>query len=529
MLVDANSLPERSVVEADVCIVGAGPAGLTLARELSGERFRVCVVESGGTGFEPETQELARLASADSDLSPAYQNRRRQLGGNAHLWRLGRRPARSLIRYLPLDEIDFVHRPWVPHSGWPFGRAELDPYYARAHRLLGIGPFDYSLAEGARAGAPALPLDPERARTSVEWFGTSEPFLGGCLGELRRSANVTLLSHASAGALEERPSGERIERLSIDCLDGKRLSLAASVFVLAAGGIENPRLLLLSDSRRTQGIGNAHGLVGRHFMDHLLVKGVLVPTDRRLFDSCALYDVRTVADGRVMGCKLNLTAAVVERERLLNGALKLEAQAAPRPLLNFADTYVRLMLRNRQLRPPLNGWSALGGKARRFGEFSVYLQIELAPDPANRVMLAAERDRFGRPRAAVRWKWDALTRRSVLRTGQLLDETFAQAGLGRLVLPQADPPPLPHREGFNHHMGTTRMHVDPRQGVVDRDCRVHGVTNLFVAGSSVFPTGGYANPTLTIVALAIRLADHLRGVMGSTAEPSALEGRGLPT
>jgi choline dehydrogenase-like flavoprotein len=518
MLVDAYSLADKSIVETDVCIVGAGPAGITLAREMSGERFRVCVVESGGTRFEPATQALARMPGVESDISPAYMNRRRQLGGNAHLWRIGRRPSQSLVRYLPLDAIDFTQRPWIPYSGWPFGRSELDPYYARAHHLLGIGKYGYSVADGTGPGEHTLPLDPDEVRTSVEWFGTSKPFLRDHLGELRRSTNVTMLFHATAGALEERATGGRIERLRIECLNGKSHSLTASAFVLATGGIENPRLLLVSNGRRPAGIGNEHDMVGRFFMDHLQVRGTLVPTDRRLFENSALYDVRTIADGRVMGCKLNLAAAVMEREQLLNGALKLEPRIPSRPLPRFVDTYARIMLKNRQLRPSLYGWSTLRGNARRFKEFSAYLQIELAPEPTNRVMLAAGRDRFGRPLAAVRWKWDELSRRSVLRAQYLLSESFARAGLGRLETPQDDPPPLPHREGFNHHMGTTRMHVDPKQGVVDSDCRVHGVSNLFVSGSSVFPTGGYANPTLTIVAMAIRLADHLRQLMRPAAD-----------
>lgn len=517
MLLDARALADGSCLECDVCIVGAGPAGLTLAHEMDGAGLRVCVVESGGPRFEPDAQELSRMASVDTDLAPAAHNRRRQLGGNAHLWRLGRRPARSAIRLLPLDEIDFARRPWIPASGWPFGRRELDPYYARAHRLLGIGAYEYSVAQVERPGARPLPLDSAVVRTSVERFGTSKPFLGDCIAAVRRSADVTILAHATAGALEEGANAGRVERLHVACLNGRKHSVAGQFFVLAAGGLENPRLLLLSRGRRAAGIGNDYDLVGRYFMDHLLVKGTFVPADPRLLEQAALYDVRAQEDGRVVGCKLNLTAATLERESLLNGALKLEAQAPPRPWHRFADTNVRLMLRHRQLRPSLDGWSALSGNARRFRDFAVYLQVELAPDPENRVLLAKDQDLFGRPLPAVRWKWDGLSRRSALRTGQLLAAAFARAGLGTLLLPQEDPPPLAHREGFNHHMGTTRMHADPAQGVVDGDCRVHGVSNLFVAGSSVFPTGGYANPTLTIVALAIRLADRLRALMRSGA------------
>ncbi len=508
MLADARSLPDKSEIDTDVCIVGAGPAGITVARELNGQAFRVCLVESGGTRPDEATQSLSRLTFDGSDLTPDARERRRQFGGNANLWRAGRRPIRSLVRYLPLDEVDFAARPWVPNSGWPFTRSVLDPYYARAHRAAGLGAYAYDPPDRPQP----LPLDGQ-VRTSVEWFGTGRPFTRDALGEFQRSANLTVLAHASVGSLHETPDGGRIARLRIDCLNGRQHTVTAKVFVLAAGGIENPRLLLLSNERTPAGIGNAHGVVGRYFMDHFHVLGILVPSDRALFDRAGLYDVRALPDGRVMGCKLNLTPEVMEREGLLNSALKLDARISSRPLSAFADTYARLMVKHRQLRPSYFGWSELAAPMRRFAEFATHLQIELAPVPSNRVTLSAERDRLGRPLPSVHWRWDDLSRRSVHGAARILAASLARAGLGRLEMPAGDPPPLPNALGINHHIGATRIHADPKQGVVDANCKVHGVSNLFIAGSSVFPTGGYANPTLTIIALAIRLADYVRDVM----------------
>ena len=348
---------------------------------------------------------------------------------------------------------------------------------------------------------------------SVEWFSTGRPFTRDALAEFRRSANLTVLVHASAGSLHETPDGTRIERLRIDCLNGRQHTVTAKVFVLAAGGIENPRLLLLSNERSPTGIGNAHDIVGRYFMDHLHVLGTLVPSDRALFDRAGPYDVRALPDGRVMGCKLNVAPAVMEREGLMNSALKLDARIPRRPLPAFAGTYARLMVKHRQLRPSYFGWSELAAPTRRFAEFATHLQIELAPVPSNRVTLSAERDRLGRPLPSVHWRWDELSRRSVHGAARILAASLARAGLGRLEMPGGDPPPLPNALGINHHIGATRIHTDPKQGVVDANCKVHGVSNLFIAGSSVFPTGGYANPTLTIIALAIRLGDRVREVM----------------
>jgi choline dehydrogenase-like flavoprotein len=509
MLVDARSLTNQSQIDTDVCIVGAGPTGISLARELNGQSLRVCVVEAGGTRPDEAAQALSQLSFDGSDLMPDASERRRQFGGNAHLWRVGRRPLNSLVRHLPLDEVDFEARPWVPHSGWPLARSDLDPYYARAHVTAGLGAYAYDLPDRPEL----LALDDGDVRTSVEWFGTGRPFTRDALGEFRGSRELTVLLHASAGSLQEAHDGGRIERLRIDCVNGKQHAVTARTFVLAAGGIENPRLLLLSNDRSPAGIGNEHDVVGRYFMDHLHVRGILVPKDRALFATAGLYDVRALPDGRVMGCKLNVTPAVMERERLLNSALKIDAQMPSRPLPAYAGTYAQLVRKHRQLRPSQFGWSELPAPARRFSQFATHLQIELAPVPSNRVTLSAERDRLGRPLPSVHWTWDDVSRRTAGAAARILAASLDRAGLGLLEMPAEEPPPLPNALGINHHLGATRMHVDPKRGVVDANCKVHGVSNLYIAGSSVFPTGGYANPTLTIIALSIRLADHIRAVM----------------
>jgi choline dehydrogenase-like flavoprotein len=314
--------------------------------------------------------------------------------------------------------------------------------------------------------------------------------------------------------------------------------------VLAAGGIENPRLLLLSRSARPEGIGNRHDLVGRFFMDHHNVRsGFLVPASGRLLDAASLYDLRLVRGTPVMA-KLRIAERVARAERLLNAAVRLEpgrasnriravgalrrarregltggrqAAALARDVVADAPRLVLAGLRTLapRSRRGLYGWSELRAKRWRFDGFHVEIQVEHAPDPANRVLLGEDRDPLGLPRAAIRWRWSDVDLASLRRVQAILADECARAGIGRLELPPADAPPeVTAPGGIHHHMGTTRMHPDERQGVVDADCRVHGVPNLFVAGSSVFPTGGYANPTLTIVALAIRLADHLKALMG---------------
>ena len=202
-------------------------------------------------------------------------------------------------------------------------------------------------------------------------------------------------------------------------------------------------------------------------MDHLHVLGTLVPSDRALFDRAGPYDVRALPDGRVMGCKLNVAPAVMEREGLMNSALKLDARIPRRPLPAFAGTYARLMVKHRQLRPSYFGWSELAAPTRRFAEFATHLQIELAPVPSNRVTLSAERDRLGRPLPSVSWRWDELSRRSVHGAARILAASLARAGLGRLD-PRRDALPLPERA---RHQSPHRRHANPHGSEAGRGRR----------------------------------------------------------
>jgi choline dehydrogenase-like flavoprotein len=526
VLVDARQLEDGSHIASDVCIVGAGPAGLAIALELAGGPGRVCVVESGGLAADPWADDLARLGP-DGDFFPPEDARRRQLGGTANVWDVRVTPAGGGCRFVPLDEIDFEARAAVPHSGWPLSYGDLAPFYQRALRRCGVGAQSFRLGECVAPGFGALPLDPSRVVTSIERFGPADAFTRQARETLERAANVTVLMHATVAELEVPAGGETVKRATIACAGGHRHVMDATVFVLAAGGIENPRLLLLA------GLGNRHDLVGRFFMDHHNVRaGFLIPAERRLLERAALYDLRHVRGAPVMA-KLRVAEDLRRAEGLLNAAARLEPgrtpllartrSSVPRSPLAFARDVVAdapwlaagalRALARRSMRG-LYGWSELGAKRWRFDGFHVELQVEHAPDPANRVCLGSERDALGLPRAAVHWRWTALDLDSLRRTQRILAEECARAGIGRLVLPLADAPPVTTAAGgIHHHIGTTRMHEDEHRGVVDGDGRVHGVRNLFVAGSSIFPTGGYANPTLTIVALAIRLAEHLRHLM----------------
>lgn len=557
VLIDARNLDRGDVVRADVCVLGSGPAGISLARELAGQGMRVVVLESGGVEVDTAAQALNDVHTVgDPFLSPLLA-RHRQFGGNSNVWAIKIGDGEIGVRYAPLDAIDLEQREGVPHSGWPLTLAELAPYYARAQRVCQLGPHDYSARGWQRPGSEPLPLDPTRVVSSMFQFGPRAAFFARYHEELRSASNVHVYVHATALDLDASHELSRVVRVRAASAPGRTFDVEAKLYVMAMGGMENARLLLASNRQQAAGLGNAHDVVGRYFMDHPLVDaGLFVPTPRARIDQMALYDLRRVDGTAVLG-KLALAPELMRREALLNSALLLFPRPSPRQteaIVAFkamAESAVRRSLPAELLsmlgktalgldyvlrasylaarhRQSLfhgfgrGGWSELSGNHRRFESFQVFMQTEQAPDENNRLVLAEDRDALGCRKLELRWRWGKLNRDSVVRTQELIAAELARAGVGRFELKRVEGEPhLCVPSGVAHHMGTTRMHTDPKQGVVDANGRVHQLSNLFVAGSSVFPTGGYANPTLTIVALALRLADHVKAVLPSLSDVDA--------
>lgn len=498
MEVDARTL-DATGLDADVCVVGAGPAGLILAGELAARGRRIVVLESGGRNPDPAVQALSEGTTTGDAYAGPGATRHRQAGGTVGAWNTWVEDEVG-AKYVPLDPIDFEARAWWPLSGWPFGRPELDPYYERAQALCGLGRGGYRAEDSATSDRPRLELSPGPLTTGVYHFGASRLFTETHLGEIRRSPNVLLCVNATTVDLEPAPGAPSIKHVRAASVTGRTLRVRAKLFVLAAGGIENARLLLLAN--HLHGLADASGMVGRCFMEHPRdVSYRLVPADPRMFDRCGLYDFHHGADGVVMG-RLTFTEEARRRDQL--AAMSITLLPLPRPLRwRPAESLRRRVLGARRRHG--HTWSRLSSKPRRFAAFELLINLEQIPDPDNRITLGRDRDRFDLPRAAIHWCWRPLDQRNLARIHAIVAQECERHGLGRVEVAAAGPPdPNAH-----HHMGTTRMHEDPRRGVVDEHARVHGIANLFVAGSSVFPTGGFANPTLTIVALAVRLAEHL--------------------
>ncbi len=489
MFIDARSVRRDSTLSADVCIVGAGPAGISIALELLASDLRVLLLESGGLGFDAASQELAQGELSGRDYYPLVATRRRGFGGSSALW------AGQCI--VP-DPSDFEARDWLPESGWPFPRSEIEPFYPRAAELCQLD----ELAAEPRPDEAPLPLGGDRVHSRVIQFSPPTRFGPVYAPRIRRASRLRALLFANATRLEPDADLRRVERVQVACLDGNRFGVRARTVVLAAGGIENARLLLASRDRIQRGLGNPHDWVGRTFMEHVLVwSGVLLPsTPRQPF---AFYDRR----GRRRGY-LAVREELRQREGLLNAGmtpLPLSAPTLHRPAREAPDP---LRSDLAQALPGLDrGLPGPAASARVLWSF-----LEQAPVRGSRIALADSRDALGEPRAHLHWTLGGLERPSLQRSHEILAHELGRAAAGRLrlVVGEARDEGWRIARGGHHHMGTTRMSSDPRRGVVDADARVHGLANLFVAGSSVFPTSGCANPTLTLVALAVRLARHLR-------------------
>jgi choline dehydrogenase-like flavoprotein len=544
MLIDARSLPADEVIETQVCIIGAGPAGITLAREFADRDFQVCLLDSGGFEFDPDVQSLSDGDVIGDPYPEIGTTRHRQFGGTSHTWEGQNGYKEYGFRCLPLDEIDFERREWVPYSGWPFTKAELEPFYERAQQVCQIGPYAYRVEDWADDRAQGLRFSSDRLTTSMSQYAGRYPFTQEYPAQLKQVPNLTILLYATAIELAVDDAHTTVNRIQIAVSPQQRIWLTAKIFIVATGGMENARLLLASNRQQPAGIGNQHDLVGRFFMDRPILSGTLLPDRPELLEQTALYDIYHTKGVPVMA-RVHLSEDLMRQERLLNNG----AQLFPRPLPHQREAtlalraaiaavrerqpigdglqLVKTALRGsdyilvagfwaaiRQLPPLRRGdWSYLPYEKQRFSQFEVFSQIEQAPDPSNRVMLSTKRDRLGQPQVELHWRLKPIDIDSALRVQAIWAEEFDKSGLGELQFGRSPAEWQVEKPAMHHHIGATRMHVDPQQGVVDANCQVHGIANLFIAGSSVFPTSGYANPTLTIVALAIRLADHIKTQM----------------
>jgi choline dehydrogenase-like flavoprotein len=547
MILDTDDLPDKHVLSSDLCIIGAGAAGISMALALADTALDVLILESGGLKPEQSTQDLYQGEVADERLhSPPDRYRQRRFGGTTTIW--GGRCA-------PFDAIDFEARDYVPNSGWPIDRESLTPYYATANRLCEAGDFSYTFGEAFKR--PHRPMiedfQSENFTTdTLERFSCPTDFGARYGHKLSAARNIRVLLHANVTALKLEPSGKTMKSVLVRTLTGKRFGVRARHFVLASGGLEVARLLLASRDVQPNGVGNEYDVVGRYYMCHLAGTMGTLTVNRPLGTVWNGYDVSD--EGIYCRRRIALTAQAQRRHRIGNFIARLHHPRITDPahrnailsLLYLAKPLIPYEYGKRLYGDERTGavvwlkhlrnvgagpfdavafaWHML--RDRKFAErkfpsivvkakanlYSLDFHAEQQPLPASRVSLETRVDALGMPRLKIDWRYSAGDVDTVSRSFALLADDIDRSGIGSLAYDPASVESEMTRYGAygGHHLGTARMGTDPRTSVVDAECRVHGVDNLHVASAATFPTASQANPTLTVVALSLKLAQRFK-------------------
>lgn len=547
MFCDVRDVSADAAIRADICIIGSGPAGIAAALEFDGLPVRVAVLEAGGWDAEDPDASLQRLTSKSAFASRSVGMPGRQLGGNSSLWGIDTDTTTRGIRLTPLTAADFDRRPGVKDSGWPVSVEYFDAYYERALRFFGL-PRDSFLPEDWQDdSAKPLPLASRRIRTRMFQFAAGETVWKDRLRNLIKSANITVYAHAAAVDLVTDEAGGHVQAVRIAPNPGQTRLVHAEQVIIAAGGLWSTQLLLSSDRVVKRGLGGASGHLGRHFHTHPLIRGgYFHPASAQMYREMKLYDLRTTERGTVMA-HLQLSDEALRREQLHNLCSMLyplpfgarpslsrrqrrgfeAARRVNQSRINHqpirpsdilkgmlgVDGFLRVLLSRKictRWDMDSGGWSRIPNPERAFECFEVLHISEQAPSPHNRLTLADDRDPLGMRKLHVQWSYSDTDAAALRRSQEVFAQELAAAGLGRFEIVWEDGRPVIYHAHANHYFGTTRMSAAASDGVVDVNARVHGVDNVYVASTSVFPTSGFANPTLTVVALAKRVADGVK-------------------
>lgn len=549
MITSASDLDGDSPLDATICIIGAGAAGITLACELDGHNVKVILLESGGLSTEASLADDYRGWASAPHPDPT-QYRRAAFGGTTSLWG---------GRCVPFDPLDFERRDYLPGSGWPIPYEEIARHYPRALAYCDAGRFDFTATGSIRAARPTISgfdgggivLD-----DCIERYSLPTDFGKRYGRQIERSANITALLHARCVRLIKRSAEDRVEAAEFVDRAGRHRQVRAAVFVVATGGIEAPRLLMSSEPQGA-GFGNRYDLLGRFYSCHFENSyGRVIPNG-----AAVVFDFEKTADGIYCRRQLRFSAHAQREHRLLNTAFRLHfpaysdathgssamsmiylAKSALLPeyrailqhnaadtvssptsrhlynvvtglpqLLQFSfDWIFRIRLARRKLPYTLIG--------NADGSYPLEFNCEQTPLESNRVTLGTDTDRHGMRRVHIEWRICEADVEAAGRAFRVLRTVMNASTACRLEYNEEElhdklsrSPPL-----GGHHIGTTRMAATEKEGVVDTNCALFGLPNLYVASSAVFPTSSHANPTLSIVALAVRLAARLRSV---TATP----------
>lgn len=493
----ANIVSEQAgTLKGQVVVIGSGIAGAELATYLARNGKQVVLLESGREKFDPSIQALndvVFLGKRHRELVPdSYYHqylppelrgvsRLRQFGGTSNLW---------TGKWKYLQKIDFEERDWVANSGWPISYEEVLPHYRSAAKDYGFGDLE---TEANRPEIVAFRQEIAAGGLKMSSFYWEESPTRTAIrfgDEMRQSKDLTVVMGATATELRLDDNCKRINSVTCRSLEGHEITVEGDVVILATGAFEAARLLLASDRQIPVGIGNESGYVGQFYTDHPKHHiGKLYPEHLT-----RKYAIELQYDPKPKFCIcFALDDETQKQHQLLEHVLYLQ------PIYERMRSRVKRMLMGRKPCRDNNGLVS---------HYRVKFVTEQAPHTNSKVKLGADLDALGQRKLEVDWCFLDQDKQSMETTLKLLTQRFEQLGIGTFDFGD-DLPSLDNMTDAAHQMGTTRMARNSDEGVVDADCRVFGTDNLYIASSSVFPTGPSYSPTFTILALARRLGQHL--------------------
>jgi len=504
---DARILENASRIEGDICIVGAGAAGISMALEWINTPYKVILLEGGGFEYDEQVQELYAGKTTGQRYYPLQSSRLHYFGGTTGHW------AGMCSTFEP---IDFTRRDWVEHSGWPIRREELDPFYARAHPKVELGPYEYSVAYWKKKDPSLIPLpfDENVVWSKIWQFSPPTRFGEKYKDAMVNARNILLYTYANVTDIHANENVSTVTSVTVKNHAGKQHTVSAKHFVLACCSIQNARLLLAANRQAVKGLGNDNDKVGRYFMEHIEIKAAELWLQKAHPMKLYHWDFGVSQ----IYAELAISAKKQAEFGILNGTCALNSLKDVKNVKPVIDVWSHEDPR-KSWESALESWKRVGKAGEQDSNmnnaYELFTRIEQAPNPSSRVTIDSERDSLGMPRARLNWELTSFEKRSIRKIHELIGQQAGLAGIGRVKLldflqdEQDHSWPAFTGAGW-HHMGTTRMSDDPRTGVVDANCRVHGLANLFIAGASCFVTAAAPNPTLTLIALTLRLSDHIK-------------------
>jgi choline dehydrogenase-like flavoprotein len=512
MFKDLRYISSESTLTYDICIVGTGPAGISVAKQLLGTGHRIVMLESGGELPESKYQQLNKGENSGPSFLSLDASRLRCFGGASKLWAGYCSPFKS-------DEFD--KKSFIPLSGWPISLDDLKIYYKQAAKMLGISYkkfYSKDYFQNTFDGISFKEFDRDNSFLSGNVFQVSNAknrdFGEKYKTDFKSSVNTDVIFHSTVTELNLNSTGRDVQSVLIADLDGNKATIKAKIFVLACGALENPRILLASNKHYKNGIGNINGFVGSCFMSHPGVSNV-GEIHKTSLEECISKD--KYDDSYIV--RFEMSSRERSKQKVLRHLLSISQY---RDLTN-PRTYIsgRVFSEFDKLVDNFNFVSSVKKTACRInGEYSSKLwnltvALEQPPRLSNNLRLHASHDDLGMPK--INMYWDDISkieRDTVIKSVKTMARELGITNIGRIKFKSELLTGKSYKinDPVNHHIGTTRMSNDSETGVVDKNCKVFGISNLYVAGSSAFATSSVVNPTYTIIAMSLKLGEYLKNI-----------------